>query len=233
MRSGQVFAGAVQPIRASVPISVERGTLKVRQTDALLAPPSSAAVMRSRVSVSIIGGRPPWRPRRFAAASPAITRSRVSVRSYCASAPKRENSRSPCGVVVSICSVSDRNAIPRVFRSVTIASRCGSDRPSGRAFTRLACRPRSDNRGRLSVLADRRVRQVPCRYGNDDDRRRLRLTRPAEDRPFGGDRSTRPAYIQPACTTNPRKHVLEGSIKATGFVEQPDRRRHLCGSGQD
>jgi hypothetical protein len=89
MRSGQVFAGAVQPIRASVPISVERGTLKVRQTDALLAPPFSAAVIRSRVSVSIIGGRPPWRPRRFAAASPAITRSRVSARSYCASVPKK------------------------------------------------------------------------------------------------------------------------------------------------
>jgi hypothetical protein len=33
-----------QPVRASVPSQVERGTLKVRQTEALLAPPSSAAV---------------------------------------------------------------------------------------------------------------------------------------------------------------------------------------------
>ena len=40
MRPDQVFAGAVQPIRASAPISVERGTLNVRQTDALLASPS-------------------------------------------------------------------------------------------------------------------------------------------------------------------------------------------------
>jgi hypothetical protein len=127
---GQALPGAVQPIRASVPIRVKRGTLKVRQADALLAPPSSAVVIRSRVSVSIIGGRPPLRPRRFAAESPAITRSRVSARSYCASAPKRENSNSLCGVVVSICSVNHRNAIPRVFRSVTIASRCDSDRPS-------------------------------------------------------------------------------------------------------
>ena len=127
--------------RASVPISVERGTSKVRQTDALLAPPSSAAVIRSRVSILIIGGRPPWRPRHFAAASPAITRSRVSARSYCASAPKRENSNSPCGVVVSICSVSDRNAIPRAFRSVTIDSRCGSGRPSRSSFHTISVLP--------------------------------------------------------------------------------------------
>jgi len=61
-----------EPIRDSVVLC--------RQTDALLAPPSSAAVIRSRVSVLIIGGQPPWRPRRFAAASPAITRSRFSAR---------------------------------------------------------------------------------------------------------------------------------------------------------
>jgi len=89
-----------------------------------------AAVIRSSVSALIIGGR----PRRLAAASPAITRSRVSARSYCARAPNSENSNSPCGVVVSICSVSDRNAIPRAFRSVTIASKCGSDRPSRSSF---------------------------------------------------------------------------------------------------
>lgn len=32
---GQALAGAVQPTRTSVPSSVERGTLKVRQTDDL------------------------------------------------------------------------------------------------------------------------------------------------------------------------------------------------------
>src|SRR5215213_9005922 len=75
-------AGPVQPTRASVSTSVERGTLKVRHTLALLAPPSSAATICSTFSRSSAGGRPPLRPRRRAAAKPARTRSRVSARSY-------------------------------------------------------------------------------------------------------------------------------------------------------
>jgi hypothetical protein len=220
MQSGQALAGVVQPIRASVPSRVERGTLKVRQTDALLAPPSSAAVIRSRVSASIIGGRPPWRPRRLAAASPATTRSRVSARSYCANAPNSENSNSPWGVVVSICSVRDRNAIPRAFRSVTIVSRWGSERPSRSSFQTISVSPALNSRGTLSAPADRRAPRMPCRYGDADDRRQLRPARRAEDRPFGDHRPTTPACIPPACTTNPQKHVLAHSTNATGFVER-------------
>jgi hypothetical protein len=74
----------------------------------------------------------PWLhglPRRLAAASPATTRSRVSARSYWVRAPKIENSSSPCGVVISICSISDLKAMPLPFSSVTMAKRRGRERP--------------------------------------------------------------------------------------------------------
>ncbi|WP_026018745.1 hypothetical protein, partial [Komagataeibacter europaeus] len=63
----QVLPGGVQPIRASVSISVERGTPKLRHIAALLAPPSRATVIAATFSASIAGGLPPRRPRRLAA----------------------------------------------------------------------------------------------------------------------------------------------------------------------
>src|SRR3954453_354967 len=72
--------GPVQPTRARVSSRVERGTLKPRHTLALLAPPSSAAVICSIFSASSAGGRAPLRPRRLAAARPAMTRSRAGER---------------------------------------------------------------------------------------------------------------------------------------------------------
>ena len=78
----------VQPTRARVSSSVERGTLKKRHTLALLAPPSSTETICSTRSGSSVSGRPPRRPRRLAAARPAMTRSRVSARSYEAGTPR-------------------------------------------------------------------------------------------------------------------------------------------------
>src|SRR3546814_1461226 len=92
--------GADHPIRSNVSVNVDRGTLNVRETDALLAPLDRAATINCIFSAAIVGGRPPCRPRRFAAARPAMIRSRVNARSYWASAPNSENSNSPCGVVV-------------------------------------------------------------------------------------------------------------------------------------
>ncbi len=149
--SGQALTGPVQPMRSSVPMRVDRGTLNDRHTDALLAPASRAAVICSIVSASMLGGRPPRRPRRRAATKPAITRSRVSARSYWASAPKSENSNSPWGVLVSICSVSDRKATPRFFRSVMIARRLVNDRPRRSSFQTTKVSP-----------AFRNSRQVSC-----------------------------------------------------------------------
>ena len=126
-------AGPVHPALARVSSSVERGTLKLRHTLALLAPPSSAATMPSGRSGSTVGRRPPFRPRRLAAARPAITRCWVKARSYCASAPKMPNSSSPCGVVVSICSIRLRKEIPCRFRSVTMPSKCGREQPRAHA----------------------------------------------------------------------------------------------------
>ena len=68
--------GAVS-IRASVSINVVRLTPKLRHTAAFDMPSSSAARMASSFSPTITGGRPPTRPRRRAAVSPAITRSRA------------------------------------------------------------------------------------------------------------------------------------------------------------
>ena len=53
-------------------MSVLRLMPKVRQTAALVAPPSSAAVTAASFSASMAAGRPPRRPRRRAAASPAL-----------------------------------------------------------------------------------------------------------------------------------------------------------------
>jgi len=89
-----------------VSASVCRAILNVRQTLALLAPPSSAITICSTCSEFTTGGRPPLRPHRLAAASPAFTRSWTSARSYWASAPNTENKSSPCALVVSIASVS-------------------------------------------------------------------------------------------------------------------------------
>ncbi len=78
---------------------------------------AGAAVEGGGDLIDLLGieGRRPTapRPRRRAAASPAFTRSRISARSYWARAPKMENSSSPCGVVVSMCSVSERKPTPR------------------------------------------------------------------------------------------------------------------------
>ena len=115
-------------------MSVLRLIPKVRHTAAFVAPPSSAATTAAIFSASIATGRPPRRPRRRAAARPARTRSWVNDRSNCASAPKTWNRNSPCGVVVSICSVSERNAMPRSFSSFTVASRWDSDRPRRSSF---------------------------------------------------------------------------------------------------
>ena len=68
--------GAVSS-RASVSINVVRLTPKLRHTAAFDMPSSSAARMASSFSPTITGGRPPTRPRRRAAVSPAITRSRA------------------------------------------------------------------------------------------------------------------------------------------------------------
>lgn len=70
---------------------------------------------------SLLGGRPPLRPRRLAAASPAMTRSRVIPAHMVRGRQKMENnSNSPCSVVVSICSVREPNATPRFLRLLII-----------------------------------------------------------------------------------------------------------------
>jgi len=68
-----VLPGPVHPVRFKVSIKVERATFNVRHTDALLAPASKAARTCSTFSASIVGGLPPLRPRRRAAARPALT----------------------------------------------------------------------------------------------------------------------------------------------------------------
>src|SRR3954470_14637604 len=61
---------ADHPIRARESISVLRLTPKVRQTAALVAPPSRAVITAPSFSASMTAGRPPRRPRRRGAPSP-------------------------------------------------------------------------------------------------------------------------------------------------------------------
>lgn len=100
---------ADQPTRARESINVLRLMPNVRQAAALVAPASNAAITAASFSASTAVGLPPWRPRRRAAAGPAWTRSWISDLSNCARAPKTWSRNSRCGVVVSICSVSERN----------------------------------------------------------------------------------------------------------------------------
>ena len=72
------------PALLSASISVVRLTPNVRQAAALDMPPSSAARMAVSFSSEMARGRPPRRPRVSAARSPAMTRSRIRARSYCA-----------------------------------------------------------------------------------------------------------------------------------------------------
>src|SRR5208337_1607044 len=58
----------------------ERGILNVLHAEALLAPPSKAAVTCSSFSESIVTGRPPRRPRRFAASRAVFDHSESSLR---------------------------------------------------------------------------------------------------------------------------------------------------------
>ena len=96
-----------------------------------------------------------------------MTRSCVKDRSNCARAPKTWNRNSPCGVVVSICSVSDRKAIPRSLRSFTVLSRCGSDRPRRSSFHTTKQSPGRRNANLPVALggdphvADQHVRKTP------------------------------------------------------------------------
>jgi len=98
-------------------------------------------------------------PRRLAAASPAMTRSHVSARSYCTSAPKIENSNSPWGVVVSISSVSERTVRrPGCTETRCYPTRCPIVGPSGKSSVQ-GC-------SRIIVLLKfklgRRPRLSPC-----------------------------------------------------------------------
>jgi hypothetical protein len=75
-------------------------------------------------------GRPPTRPLRRAAASPAMVRSLTRSRSNSANDPNTWNTRRPPGVVVSMVSCNDRNPTPRAANPRTVSIRCGNDRPN-------------------------------------------------------------------------------------------------------
>ena len=68
---------------------------------------TASAISRRLVSSSFLR-RPPTRPSALAAASPADVRSRIMARSNSAKAPTICIIIRPAGVVVSMCSVSER-----------------------------------------------------------------------------------------------------------------------------
>jgi hypothetical protein len=111
---------ADQPIRAGESIRLLRLMSKVRQTAAFVAPMSSAATTTSfSASASIATGH--HSAGHGAEPGEAGNDLPLRDRSNCARASKTWNRNSPCGVVVSICSVSE--TCPRVF-SVTAARHC-------------------------------------------------------------------------------------------------------------
>jgi hypothetical protein len=72
---------------------------------------TASAISRRLVSSSFLR-RPPMRPSARAAARPAEVRSRIMARSNSAKAPTIYIIIRPAGVVVSICSVSERKPAP-------------------------------------------------------------------------------------------------------------------------
>ena len=105
----------------------------VRQTAALVAP-ASTRDHRSKL-FGIDSSRPPAATpataRRSEAGLNALLDQRPFELRQCTEDVEQELA---LRVVVSICSVSERKAMPRFLRSVTVARRCVSDRPSRSSF---------------------------------------------------------------------------------------------------
>ena len=146
---------ADQPIRARESIRVLRLMPNVRQTVALVG----AAIECRDHRRELLGidrrraSSPASAPQ--AAARPAMTRSWVRDRSNCASAPKTWNRNSPCGVVVSICSVSERNATPRALRSFTVVKDAVATGRADPASRQPGNRPAEERPGLLRARRDR------------------------------------------------------------------------------
>lgn len=106
----------------------------------------AAAASRSLAGV-ILKGRPPWRPRARAEASPATVRSEISSRSNSAKAAKIPKTSLPAAVVVSIAAprpVSTFKPTPRSVKSWTVLTRWCRFRPSRSSFhTTRVSPPRS------------------------------------------------------------------------------------------
>ena len=118
--------------RAWLPREVPDGVLQEIVNLAKMGPTANNGLPPSRVPSAVIAvsfssliaiGRPPVRPRFFAAANPATIRSFAKARSNWAKDPNMLNKNSPWGVVVSICSVSERNATFLFCRSVTMLNK--------------------------------------------------------------------------------------------------------------
>jgi hypothetical protein len=149
-------------LRASASYSVVRLTPKVRHSAALLAPPSKAVRIAASFSSLMAWGRPPRFLRRLAAANPTLMRSCVKAHSYWTSAPNTLNRKTPCGVVVSICSVRERNATPRVQGRDNLQEVGERPAEAGPASTRSGNRQVGQRRAPTAGPGDHRVPHWPC-----------------------------------------------------------------------
>src|SRR3546814_21200575 len=99
---------------------------------------------------------------------------------------------------------------------------CSSDlhaQPPFRSSRLIGAERQPTSDCRQSLQQSRRVLPMPYQHANYADRHPPRPERRAEDRQFGDHRPMTPAYIRPACTTNPQNHFVVHYIKATGFVD--------------
>ena len=197
------------------------GVPRLLQTAALLAPPLSAAMIASRLSALISGGRAPRRLRRLAAARPVRTRSWASERLYCASAPKMEMSSPPCRVVVSICSIrlQKGDAARTQAGDYVRRARQGSVQPIQRPTTMQS-----------PVWVKARARARPGGTGaaglsrNDAGHRRPPRERHRAVRPWsGGDRPRRRAPGRPTCTERLQFRTTAHCLIPLPFVPQTSK----------
>jgi hypothetical protein len=121
-------AGAIQVTVDRGPADPERGGGRGHRVL-----PGGVHLLGHLQLVAITGGRPRWRPRARAAASPAAVRSLRS-RSNSARAAKTWKTSLPPGVVVSIVSCRLRKPTPHSARPVTVSTRWRSERPRRSSF---------------------------------------------------------------------------------------------------
>lgn len=129
------------------------------------------------------------------------------------------SARIACGVPMSICSLNNRNDMPRSLRSVRIEIRRGKERLRRSNFQTISVSPAFRYSRQAFKLRDPRERPTPCRRRDAYCRRPQRSAPRAGDRPIAGRWWKIRARSQLACRKPPISLLAGSSIFRQGFSD--------------